>query len=1183
MEKAIAEAFLCEEAIRAAVQDRGARKTALYEVCDGQQAALAALLREQTGRPVIYITASSAKAARMHSDIGAWLEKERCLLMPEEETLFTGGTEGREGWLNRLKVLNALAAGEARVLCMSADSAMLPLPPMASWRRAAVTLSVGDSLAPDELMRRLQRIGYERRDLTEGPGQCSMRGDIVDVFPAGGAALRFEFFGDEIDQAKTFDPVTQRSVENLTEPQTLLPVLDTVGLEMKQHAFDMRALIAEQLDKLRLEDEKRAKARGGYAEDGGLAENAGIRAEAERCAALRESGIYRGSGMKWAAALGLPRAFLWEWFEKRPLILLDEPERVRERWRDRTDGFLADFQAALERGDALPAWEGALFREEELSGALAAHSCVTLQGMLRGMAGLKIDAAAPVGAEAAPRYASRVPDLARDLRRWRQEGWRIFLCAGGENRVARLKNALSEYNLEPDTAPGAETAAGRILPLMLSQGFMLPSRHLVLLADADIFGSVRAQAESRRKKQAKSGGVKIEAFTDLTEGDYVVHESHGVGVFRGTVRLQTEGVYRDYFLVQYRGNDKLYVPTDQFDRVQKYMTAGEETPELDSLSSNQWQKQRNKVRSSLKKLAFDLVKLYAQRQNTPGYAFAKDSPWQAEFEDAFPYALTPDQESAVEDIKRDMERPVNMDRLLCGDVGFGKTEVALRAVFKCIMSGKQAAILCPTTILAQQHFYTIQKRFRDFPVKSEVLSRFKNSTSQHQILRDLAEGKLDVIVGTHRLLGQDVRFKDLGLLVVDEEQRFGVTHKERIKHYKTQVDVLTLSATPIPRTLHMSMIGIRDMSLLQTPPEERYPVQTYVTEYSDALVRDAVNREIARQGQVYFLYNHVQHIEQFAARMRNLLPEARIAVAHGQMEGRQLENVMLDFYDHKYDVLLCSTIIENGLDVPDANTLIVYDADRYGLSQLYQLRGRVGRSTRTAFAYFTVKQDKMLSETAEKRLNAIRDFTAFGSGYRIAMRDLEIRGSGNIFGPEQSGNVAAVGYDLYCKMIEEAVEEVMPGRKKKRAETRMDLKLNAYLPTEYVSDERQRMEVFRRIAAIRGQEDRSDVVDEMIDRFGTIPDPVMNLVEVSHLRALASRLGALRVNSTRDGVLFHLDVPEDPQRLVTAVAGTDPRLVFLTGKEPCLLMKDQGKTVSEMLRDAVPVMEKAVERLEAEN
>ena len=668
-----------------------------------------------------------------------------------------------------------------------------------------------------------------------------------------------------------------------------------------------------------------------------------------------------------------------------------------------------------------------------------------------------------------------------------------------------------------------------------------------------------------------------EDVTDLKPGDYVVHDLHGVGVYLGVTQMKGDGVTRDYLQIQYAGNDKLYVPADQFDRVQKFIGAEHSLPKLNHLGGGEWERQKSKVKAGLKKLAFDLAALYARRAKNPGYAFSHENPWQQEFEDAFPYELTQDQQQSVAQIEADMESPHNMDRLLCGDVGYGKTEVALRAAFKAVVEGKQVALLAPTTILVQQHYNTIKKRFSGFDVRVEMLSRFRTAAEQKETLKKLEKGEVDMIVGTHRLLGKDVKFHDLGLLIVDEEQRFGVNHKEAIKNMKEKVDVLTLSATPIPRTLHMSMVGIRDMSLLETPPEERLPVKTYVMDYDDGVIREAIRRELQRDGQVYFLYNRVRSIEQMRQRIQALVPEARIGVAHGQMRENALEDVMLDFYAGAYDVLLCTTIVESGLDVPEANTLIVFDADHFGLSQLYQIRGRVGRSGRKAYAYFTFRRDKTLTDIAQKRLSAIREFTAFGSGFRIAMRDLQIRGAGSLLGHSQHGHMEAVGYDLYVKMLGQAIAQAKGEPiQRDKSECLVDLRVDAYIPESYIADGPGRIEAYKRIAAIQTPEDAADVLDELIDRYGDPPPSVSDLVNVSLVRVQATAVGVYEVTQKKDTLVLQvetLDVPMIRGLLVafngrvTAGAGSKPYLsvTLQPDEKPLDLLQSILKAMAEIL------------------
>ena len=1129
---------------------------AAYAVCDGAKAALAAALAQKTGRQVLCIVPGSREAARMAEDIAQYLPQAAASLRDRERQFVRAAASHESEW-QRMTALEGVLQGQVRVLCVPADALLWRMTPPVLIEIMTLTLQVGDVIAPGTLIDRLTEAGYERVDMVEGRGQCALRGAIVDVYPPTAAdALRIEFFDDEIDGMRSFDCISQRSLRH--ESSVRIPPAGEYLLRLEDRApagSRMRALLEAALERARqtrpqaqilhqqlaaedIESEYESESREGLRK---------LLREAER---LEAGGLCRQMEL-WAPLLMPEMGSLLDYLQD-PIVLVDTPDRCRTRMDDSRDSYLNDLSLAVERLDAVQEQEGLLLTAEEALSRVNGYDMLSVQEFLRGCAGFKQGAPVKLDIQAAPQYHSSIRDLGSDMAVWRKEGGEVYLLSGGEARGERLRESLLGVDARLDEGT-------QILPLTLSRGFCWPAIGLYIIADSDIYGTSRKKARSQQ-----SAGQRIEAFTDLKEGDYVVHEMHGVGVYMGVTRIQSDGAWRDYLLIQYKGSDKLYVPTDQFDRVQKYIGSTETPPPINSLSGGEWQKQKSRVKAGLKKLAFNLVQLYAARESTPGHAFAPDSAWTGQFNDGVPYELTADQARAVEDIKRDMESPRNMDRLLCGDVGYGKTEVAMRAAFKAVSDGKQVALLAPTTILAQQHYYTCKKRFADFPVNVEVISRFRSPKAQREALAKVLDGKADILIGTHRLLSKDVKFKDLGLLIIDEEQRFGVTHKEQIKNMKKSVDVLTLSATPIPRTLHMSMVGVRDMSLLETPPEERIPVQTYVMDYNEGVVRSAILREIGRGGQVYFLYNRVANIEAFAARLRQLVPEARIAIGHGQMQEHALEDVMLDFYAGKYDVLLCSTIIENGLDVPTANTMIVYDADRFGLSQLYQLRGRVGRSNRVAYAYFTVRPDKMLSETAEKRLAAIREFTEFGAGFRIAMRDLEIRGAGDIFGPEQSGHISTVGYDMYCKLIEEAVREARGDAPvPDELETRVELTVNAFLPDSYVRGSAQRVEIYKRISMVRTPEDRADIIDELIDRFGDIPDSVMNLLDVALVRALCVRLGIDLVRrQNAQGILrFDMRYIPDLNRLSAAMEGRQLR--FSTGRMAALILPMTARQTDE--------------------
>ena len=1074
----------------------------------------------------------------------------------------------------------------------SVDALMHRLMPLASFQQACLTLELGQRVEPKSLMEHLIRAGYERVERVDVKGQCALRGGILDVYPPDAVeALRVEFFDDEVDSLRSFQTDTQRSQGKLTQAR-IAPACET--LLDKAQAEHASSRLEQALGKALTHRGYRLTGPRVSAPEDELPSLENMRTGPQLVTRpgtndARLSEYIARIAEQWrdgAYPLGMEQfmPFLYERpesiFDWMPdaLVIFDEPDKLRDRMINRYDAFVEMFKNALERGEALGEQVELLLNADAILHQATVRGSVLFSAFLRTTAGMRPEVLVKLEGVGATGYQGQLRELIADTRKWMDEGWRIALLSGGVARGKRLQQSLEEHRLPTafEDAPGAlRPGVPTIVPMSLSHGFLYPAIRLAVVADADLYG-----AALRKARAVKKAGERIAAFTDLKVGDYVVHETHGVGRYEGTVRLQSEGRWRDYLFIQYQESDKLYVPTDQMDRVQRYIGGEGAAPRLNRLGGNEWNRQKQKVKQSLREMAFDLVKLYAQRSTIKGFAFSPDTAWQREFEDNFPYEETPDQLQAVQDIKQDMERSMPMDRLLCGDVGYGKTEVALRAAFKAVMDGKQVAFLAPTTILTQQHFHTIQERFKGFPMRAEFISRFKTATEQREILHRLHNGEIDILVGTHRMLAKDVHFKSLGLLIVDEEQRFGVQHKESIKNLKNTIDVLTLSATPIPRTLHMSMVGIRDMSLLETPPEERYPVQTYVLEYSDGLVRDAILRELARGGQIYLLYNRVESIERFYEQLRELVPEARIAIGHGQMREHMLEDVMMDFYEGRFDVLLCTTIIESGLDVPKANTLIVYDADYFGLSQLYQLRGRVGRSNRLAYAYLTLRPDKVLSETADKRLQAIREFTEFGSGFRIAMRDLEIRGAGNLLGAEQHGFLSTVGYDMYCKLLEETVRELRGEMGETEAiETRVEFHVDAYLPAEYVHDDQQRMEIYKRIAACENRSQREDLEEEMVDRFGDLPEQVLALMDIALLKALVNHLGVDLISYSMAQVRMRFAAAAKPDlaRLVPALQEADKRLILSAGTSPSLILRDAKLPALPMLRETLRVMERVQE------
>ena len=1183
----------------------------VYGPDDAQRAHLLSAVALRTGRPVLVIEPNDLAASRMAEDMNLLLGGGARFLPGRDVTFLKSAASSRELSMRRIEALGDCLTGAVRALVVPADAMMFRMGPPEDFASRVVELREGMRMEPAELSAKLTAAGYERVQLVEARGQCALRGGILDVYPVGSPnALRVEFFDDEIDSIRSFDVMTQRSISR-RESARLYPaqelLLDDAARERALNRLesllarsgdagdDRQSAIEKEFDlmpfeeflRLALEDEENPVPKGRKKSAGrtmnvpqtarsgsALARNFGGVAEA-----LRTGRVPEGGDSLLPALLGYDHTAA-DYLDD-PILVFDQPDRLRERCENRFLEFKEHFVAALERQEALPIQAGLLLGYDELLAKYRGGRILLTNLFMRTEQDFKPTRLIKVECRNASAYQSNVKELARDLDHWKADGWRVALLAGGTARGERLEGALTTQEspapFVPEIPDTLEPGHPLIFPMTLNRGFLYPEIKFAVVSESDIYGVNR-----QRRRGKASSGEKLAAFTDLKVGDYVVHENHGIGQYMGIVRLSSDGTYRDFLHIRYYGSDKLYVPMDQLDRVQKYIGSEGEAPKLNKLSGGEWQRQKSKVKQSIQAIAGDLLKLYAQRESVPGHAFDPDTPWQREFEDGFPYEETPDQLSAIEDIKRDMEKPRVMDRLLCGDVGYGKTEVALRAIFKAVMGGKQAAMLAPTTILVQQHFATMLNRFAGFPVNVEVLSRFKTAAEQRAIIKKLEAGEVDVIVGTHRLLAKDVKFKDLGLLVVDEEQRFGVTHKEAIKKLKHSVDVLTLTATPIPRTLHMSMVGIRDMSLLQSPPEERYPVQTYVVEYSDGLVRDAILRELSRGGQVYVLHNRVQTIEVMYTRLKKLVPEARIAVGHGQMREHALEDVMLDFYEGKFDVLLCTTIIEAGLDVPRANTLIVCDADRFGLAQLYQLRGRVGRSNRLAYAYLTVNPKKVLTESADKRLSAIREFTEFGSGFRVAMRDLEIRGAGNLLGSEQSGFMAAVGYDLYVKMIEDTVRELRGDVSQGDIETRVDVRVDAYLPQEYISNDLLRVEMYKKIASIRDNDSRDDLIEELIDRFGDPNRPVMNLIEVAQLKACCSRLGIDYVTVRGDELMlrFSMSAQIELMRVLKALEPFPQLFRVKPVNPPALFFYERGKDLETLLRDCVKVMDQVAARYE---
>ncbi len=992
----------------------------------------------------------------------------------------------------RLCVLKKLMGKEPITVVASIDGGIDRLLPLAEIRKKMLTLSEADVVEEAALIGRLVTLGYERQEQVEAPGEFAVRGGIVDVFPlTEEAPVRIELFGDEIDTIRVFDVDSQRTVERISEI-TLFPAAEYVfsaeTLKKGKEKIKEEAKRTEEVLRTQRKNEEGMRIRRTIEE---FLENL------EYCPGHAAMDAFVTSFCEETVSF-------FDYFDENTLIVLDEPAHIVEKAEATALEFRESMLGRLEQGYILPSQADMIFDYKMLLGRLEHHRTLLLSTMDYTFDLVKAGVRFDIPAKSVNSYNSGFELLVKDLLAWKKKGYRTIVVTSSATRAARLAEDLRGYELPAFFNEDKERLVlnGEIMVIQgnLRRGFEYPALKFAMLSESDIFGGEK----KKKKRKTEYSGQKIQSFNDLVYGDYVVHEDQGVGIYRGIEKIEVEKVTRDFIKIEYGDGGILYIPTTAMDRIQKYASADTaKKPKLNKMNSTEWNRTKTRVKSAVKDMAEELVKLYAHRQEQNGFAFDEDSVWQREFEELFPYEETDDQLRAIEDTKRDMQSKKIMDRLICGDVGYGKTEIAIRAAFKAVENGKQVIVLVPTTILAQQHYNTFVSRMISFPINIGMLSRFRTPAQQKAVLDGLAKGEVDIVIGTHRVLSKDVMFKNPGLLIVDEEQRFGVAHKEKIKQLKENIDVLTLTATPIPRTLHMSLAGIRDMSVLEEPPVDRMPIQTFVMEHNDEIIKEAIHRELARDGQVYYVYNRVKGIEEVAAKVAGLVPEAEVAYAHGQMSERQLEKIMYEFINGEIDVLISTTIIETGLDISNANTMIIDDADRMGLSQLYQLRGRVGRSNRTAYAFVMYKRDKMLKEVAEKRLQAIRQFTELGSGFKIAMRDLEIRGAGNLLGAEQSGHMEAVGYDLYCKMLNEAVLKLKGERSDEDTfETTIELEADAYIPSTYIRNEVQKLDMYKRVACISSKEDRNDLADELVDRYGDIPPTFDTLLNIALLKAM---------------------------------------------------------------------------------
>jgi transcription-repair coupling factor (superfamily II helicase) len=1118
-------------------------------------------LAEHCRRPALVVTADPARAEKIYEDLLAFFPADRVNLLPARELFITAEilTRSQEQREQRLHFLEWLYRREKGIVVAPFTAIISRMVPPEKWNRLILELRVKDSVNREALLTQLVEIGYERTPLIEGKGQFSARGEIIDIFPFGWEQpLRVELFDDLIDSIRLFDPGTQRSTGQM-ERAAILPAYELIlpGPIFEDGEERLRGEMEQALARLRQRGEKEAAAK--------------LKTNVEQhMNHLKEPGGLDVLSSYFSFFYG-KGASLLDYLPGDFIVFVDEPSSVFEKaailHRELEDHRSSIFL----QGELLPGQLDSFWDEKALlSGTPCPLVACTLFPDSAG--GLNPGREYALEHKSIPYYHGQWDLFRNDFYGWIKEGFQICLLAGSPERGAALLKSLQEMAIPVagvlERSWSADlTAPAQMVTASLEDGFAIPALQVAVLTEHNLVPRRR-----KKKRLARKEGIRLRDYRDLVVGDYVVHEQHGIGKYLGLSTLEVQGVQRDFLQVKYGGSDRLYLPVDQIQLIQKYVGAEGKPPRLHGLGSGEWQRLKSKVNASVQEMARELLSLYAARQAVQGYAFGADHPWQIEFEARFPYEETPDQLQAISDVKRDLEKRQPMDRLICGDVGYGKTEVALRAAFKVAMEGKQVALLVPTTILAQQHFRTFLERFGDFPFTVAQLSRFIPAARQKEILAELARGKIDIIIGTHRLLSADVRFHDLGLLIIDEEQRFGVRHKEKLKQLRLDVDVLAMTATPIPRTLHLSLAGARDLSVIETPPENRYPVQTFVMEYSENLVKEALQRELNRQGQVYYVFNRVEGINAMAKKIQAMFPGVPVAVGHGQMPEASLERIMGEFLEGRYKILISTTIIEAGLDIPNVNTLIVYDADKFGLAQLYQIRGRVGRSNRLAYAYLTYRKEKIITEAARKRLQAIKEFTELGSGFRVALRDLEIRGAGNILGAEQHGFMVAVGFDLYCRLLEQAVAELKNVRREEPLFPRLDLKINAFFPVSYIANHNQKIDFYQRIYTLNTAEDLVEVEEELRDRYGSPPAPVRNLFAVAALRILCRQLGIELIRQQKSAleVKFYPDRVFDSQKLWSLIGATRGRITLAGGKALTLKVKIEGgdtaATIPELLR-----------------
>lgn len=1125
-------------------------------VLESQKCHLIYALKQHLNRQIVIVTNNDLRLKDIYDDMQYFTGNNAAIYPAKDIIFYTADVHSIDIVKKRISVIDSIIMGKNPVIVTSIESLFDRLVPKDVFLKYIVNLNEGDIITVDELVDKLVHMGYERTNLVEGTGQFAVRGGILDIFSINEEnPIRIEFWDDEIDSIRIVDSYSQRSIEKINSVR-IIPTKELV-YENKQVNFALQKIKSEYDNTA-----KYFKSKSMFDEFERLQESVG-----EIIERLENGQNFKGEE-RYIKYFYDNTVTLFDYLPDDTIIFWDEPARISQKAKNVMKEYSDSIKNHIEKGNMLPSQSDMVLNYDNIIDFSKKYTQVALMTITQVSEYFSIKDELNFDVNSASTFEQRIDLLEENLKHWKKKGYRVVILSGTKVKGEMLQKQFLNDGIEtvfiPTMTRSLECGEIVITNGSIQKGFEYEQLKFVVISDRELFGTEKRKKRNKKKRK----GSKIESFTDLKVGDYVVHDNYGIGVYRGIEKMVIDNVNKDYLKITYADNGSLYVPINQMDMIQKFIGADGKRPKLNKLGGGEWNKTKARVKNSVKDLAKDLVKLYSKRQTSKGFVYNSDDEWQKEFEAMFPYEETDDQIAAIEDVKRDMEMGKVMDRLICGDVGYGKTEVAIRAAFKVVQNGKQVAYLVPTTILAQQHYNTFVQRMKDFPIRIDLLSRFRTRKEQSETVENLSKGNVDILIGTHRILANDIHFKDLGLVIVDEEQRFGVVHKEKLKKLKENIDVLTLTATPIPRTLHMSLTGIRDMSVLEEPPEERQPIQTYVMRYDTEFIRDAILREIGRGGQVFYLHNRVRNIAEIAGKIKKLVPEANVAYAHGQMSERELESVMMEYIEGTVDVLVCTTIVETGLDISNANTIIVQDADKMGLAQLYQLRGRVGRSNRIAYAYLMYQKDKVLPEVAEKRLQAIREFTEFGSGFKIAMRDLEIRGAGNLLGSEQHGHMETVGYDMYCKILDAAVKELKGIKVDEDFETSIDLNISAYIPAKYIENEEQKLEIYKKISNIVTEEDFNDVQEEIEDRYADIPASVQNLLDIALLKSQAHSMNIISIIQKSNNIVisFKNNSNLDSNRLMEIIKKYNNELMFTSSANSYLTLKLTNNSHNEIVR-----------------